>query len=137
MLLIILFPFLGFLGGSLFSRYLGYSVCYITTLLTFLSFVFSSYVLNLIINTGDIFIIKLFPWIKINSLDVTWSFCFDSLTSVMLVVVTLISTLVHLYSTEYMKNDPHLFRFMSYLSLFTFFMLFLVTANTLLQLFVG
>jgi NADH:ubiquinone oxidoreductase subunit 5 (subunit L)/multisubunit Na+/H+ antiporter MnhA subunit len=68
---------------------------------------------------------------------VDWSFYFDSLTSVMLIVVTSISTLVHLYSTEYMEYDPHLPRFMSYLSLFTFFMLILVTANNFLQLFVG
>ena len=55
----------------------------------------------------------------------------------MLVIVTFISTLVHLYSTEYMEHDPHLPRFMSYLSLFTFFMLILVTANNFLQMFVG
>lgn len=55
----------------------------------------------------------------------------------MLVIVTFISTLVHLYSTEYMEHDPHLPRFMSYLSLFTFFMLILVTGNNFLQMFVG
>ena len=55
----------------------------------------------------------------------------------MLFVVTFISTLVHLYSTEYMSEDPHLPRFMSYLSLFTFFMLILVTSNNFLQMFVG
>jgi NADH-ubiquinone oxidoreductase chain 5 len=62
---------------------------------------------------------------------------FDSLTVVMLVVVTFISSLVHLYSTEYMINDPHLSRFMSYLSLFTFFMLILVSADNYVQMFVG
>lgn len=55
----------------------------------------------------------------------------------MLIVVTFISTLVHLYSVEYMAHDPHLVRFMSYLSLFTFFMLVLITANNFFQLFVG
>ena len=55
----------------------------------------------------------------------------------MLVVVTSISFLVHLYSTEYMSHDPHLPRFMSYLSLFTFFMLILVTADNFIQMFVG
>jgi len=59
------------------------------------------------------------------------------LTVVMLIVVTFISSLVHLYSTEYMSHDPHLPRFMSYLSLFTFFMLILVTADNFIQLFVG
>merc|ERR1712093_338997 len=67
----------------------------------------------------------------------SWGFMFDSLTVVMLVVVTCVSTLVHLYSTEYMGGDPHLPRFMSYLSLFTFFMLILVTADNFVQLFVG
>jgi len=76
-------------------------------------------------------------WITVDSLNIDWSFCFDSLTSVMLIVVTFISTLVHLYSTEYMEYDPHLPRFMSYLSLFTFFMLILITANNFLQMFVG
>jgi NADH:ubiquinone oxidoreductase subunit 5 (subunit L)/multisubunit Na+/H+ antiporter MnhA subunit len=55
----------------------------------------------------------------------------------MLVVVNTISALVHLYSTSYMEEDPHIVRFMSYLSLFTFFMLVLVTADNFLQLFLG
>jgi len=55
----------------------------------------------------------------------------------MLIVVTFISTLVHLYSTDYMEHDPHVNRFMSYLSLFTFFMLILVTSNNFVQMFVG
>ena len=62
---------------------------------------------------------------------------FDSLTVSMCVVVTFISFLVHLYSTEYMSHDPHLPRFMSYLSLFTFFMLILISADNFLQMFVG
>jgi NADH:ubiquinone oxidoreductase subunit 5 (subunit L)/multisubunit Na+/H+ antiporter MnhA subunit len=62
---------------------------------------------------------------------------FDSLTAVMCAVVTFISCLVHLYSTEYMSHDPHLPRFMSYLSLFTFFMLILVTADNFIQMFIG
>ena len=70
-------------------------------------------------------------------LNVDWGFLFDSLTVVMCVVVTFVSSIVHLYSTEYMANDPHLSRFMSYLSLFTFFMLVLVTADNFIQMFVG
>ena len=62
---------------------------------------------------------------------------YDSLTAIMLIVVTSISTLVHIFSTGYMKGDPHVPRFMSYLSLFTFFMLILVTADNILQLFIG
>jgi NADH:ubiquinone oxidoreductase subunit 5 (subunit L)/multisubunit Na+/H+ antiporter MnhA subunit len=72
-----------------------------------------------------------------NSLFLSWGFLFDGLTAAMLVVVTFISTLVHLYSSEYMSADPHLSRFMSYLSLFTFFMLALVTADNYVQMFLG
>lgn len=62
---------------------------------------------------------------------------FDSVTVLMLILVTTVSAFVHIYSTEYMKGDPHLPRFMSYLSLFTFFMIVLVTGDNLLQLFIG
>lgn len=137
LLLIILLPLLGFFGGSLLGRYLGKGVCFIATLTTFLSFIFSLTTLLDIINTGNTYILNIGPWISVDSLQIDWKFCFDSLTGIMLVVVTFISTLVHLYSTEYMEYDPHLPRFMSYLSLFTFFMLILVTANNFLQMFVG
>lgn len=62
---------------------------------------------------------------------------YDALTGMMLMLVTIVSALVHLYSTEYMAGDPHKPRFMSYLSLFTFFMIVLVTSDNLLQLFIG
>lgn len=70
-------------------------------------------------------------------LHIDWGFMFDSLTVFMCVIVTFISLLVHVYSTEYMGHDPHISRFMSYLSLFTFFMLILVSADNFLQMFVG
>ena len=135
--LIILLPIFGFLSGSLFGRVLGKGVCIITTLLTFISFLVSFNLLVQVINSGNVYIFTLTEWISSDIMKVDWSFCFDSLTCVMLVIVTFISSLVHLYSTEYMENDPHLPRFMSYLSLFTFFMLILVTANNFLQMFVG
>lgn len=69
--------------------------------------------------------------------SVSFTLMFDQITCVMLLVVTGVSCLVHLYSTEYMSGDPHLCRFMSYLSLFTFFMLILVTSSNLLTLFIG
>ena len=134
---IILLPFLGFLSGSLFGRYLGVNTCVLTTSFTFFSSILSFFLFFDIVSTGNVYIFTLSKWIYTDSLQINWNFCFDSLTSIMLVVVTFISTLVHLYSTEYMENDPHLARFMSYLSLFTFFMLILVTANNFLQMFVG
>jgi len=81
--------------------------------------------------------IALFPWINSGDLQVAWSLRVDTLTAVMLVVVNTISSLVHLYSIGYMDEDPCRPRFFSYLSLFTFAMLMLVTADNLVQLFFG
>src|SRR5580692_8629594 len=81
--------------------------------------------------------IALFPWITSGDLQVSWSLRVDTLTAVMLVVVNTVSSLVHLYSIGYMDEDPNRPRFFSYLSLFTFAMLMLVTADNLVQLFFG
>jgi NADH-ubiquinone oxidoreductase chain 5 len=81
--------------------------------------------------------IELFRWIDSESLNVLWGFYFDSLTVTMLIPVLIVSSLVHVYSIGYMSNDPHNQRFFSYLSLFTFMMIILVTANNFLLMFVG
>ncbi|AVT81845.1 NADH-quinone oxidoreductase subunit L [Rhodopseudomonas palustris] len=81
--------------------------------------------------------VALLPWINSGELQVAWALRVDTLTAVMLVVVTTVSSLVHLYSIGYMHEDPHRPRFFGYLSLFTFAMLMLVTADNLLQLFFG
>src|SRR4030081_2374991 len=81
--------------------------------------------------------IALFPWINSGDLQVTWALRVDTLTAVMLVVVNTISSLVHLYSIGYMDEDPYRPRFFAYLSLFTFAMLMLVTADNLVQMFFG
>lgn len=138
MLIIIIFlPFFGFLTSILFGRFLGFGVSILTTIFIFICFLFSFYLFCALIISGNLVKITLGSWFFVDTLNIQWCFCFDSLTSIMLVVVTFISLLVHLYSTEYMENDPHLIRFMSYLSLFTFFMLILITANNFLQMFVG
>jgi NADH-quinone oxidoreductase subunit L len=81
--------------------------------------------------------IELFPWINSGTLQVSWALRIDTLTAVMLVVVNTVSSLVHLYSIGYMDEDPYRPRFFGYLSLFTFAMLMLVTADNLVQLFFG
>jgi NADH-quinone oxidoreductase subunit L len=81
--------------------------------------------------------VGLFPWIVSGDLKIDWALRIDTLTAVMLAVVTTISAFVHLYSIGYMEEDPHRPRFFSYLSLFTFAMLMLVTADNLVQLFFG
>jgi len=86
---------------------------------------------------GKLMVVKLFDWIDSGSMTVAWSLRVDTLTAVMLIVVTGVSSMVHVYSVGYMADDPSIPRFMSYLSLFTFFMLMLVTADNLVQLFFG
>jgi len=81
--------------------------------------------------------VQLFTWIGAGDLVVNWALRVDTLTAVMLVVVTSVSSLVHLYSIGYMNEDPNRPRFMAYLSLFTFMMLMLVTADNLVQMFFG
>ena len=81
--------------------------------------------------------IAVLPWIVSGDLKIEWALRIDTLTAVMLVVVTTISAFVHLYSIGYMAEDPHRPRFFCYLSLFTFAMLMLVTADNLAQLFFG
>jgi len=135
--LIILLPLFGFFSGSLFGRFLGLGTCYVTTSSVFSSFLLSLFLFQDVAFSGNVYKLIMGQWVIVESLSISWCFYFDTLTCVMLLVVTFISSLVHLYSTEYMENDPHLPRFMSYLSLFTFFMLILITANNFLQMFVG
>lgn len=137
LVLILLLPLLGFFSGSLFGVFLGRVVCTITTLSVLVSLVLSFFLFISILSTGVIYKVDTCLWLATDSISVNWCFCFDSLTSIMLIVITFVSTAVHLYSVEYMEQDPHLPRFMSYLSLFTFFMLLLVSANNFLQMFVG
>lgn len=70
-------------------------------------------------------------------MDISFVLLFDTLTIVMVFIVLFISCLVHIYSFSYMAVDPHFFRFIAYLSLFTFFMLVLVTSSNFLQLLIG
>src|SRR5690606_19839071 len=103
----------------------------------FLTFLLTLIVFYSVGLKGQTYTFILYSWINSEIFNISLGFLFDSLTCIMLVVVCSISFLVHLYSIEYMLEDPHFPRFMSYLSLFTFFMLILVTANNFLQMFVG
>ncbi len=137
LLSIVFLPLLGFIFTSSLGFLTGRGSTIISTFSVFLACLFSIKLFSVLLLTGSIFKVFVGKWFHFASVDINWSFCFDKLTVIMLFVVTFISTLVHLYSTEYMGEDPHLPRFMSYLSLFTFFMLILVTSNNFLQMFVG
>ena len=124
---------LGYFGksfGSLFSE------------ITTSTFTFTAAILSIIIFYngaiyGDYGNYKIIEWISSGNFTANWSINIDPLSSVMLVVVTFVSALVHIYSIGYMSNDPFKPRFMSYLSLFTFSMLTLVVSDNFLQLFFG
>jgi NADH-quinone oxidoreductase subunit L len=109
----------------------------VTTGLLFVSAALSVVAFKDVAIDGHNYIIPILPWIHSANFTVDWTVRIDSITAVMLVVVTGVSSLVHLYSIGYMAEDPHRPRFFSYLSLFTFAMLMLVTANNFLQLFFG
>lgn len=137
-LLIVFLPITGSCLAGLFGRYLGpWGSSIITTGCLFLSLLLSFFAFYEVSFLNSCVYIKLATWMSSDVLHIDWGFMFDSLTVSMCIVVTFISSLVHLYSTEYMSHDPHLPRFMSYLSLFTFFMLILVTADNFVQMFVG
>ncbi len=137
-ILIVFLPLLaaiisGFFGSKLGNRFSEI----LTSLFVSISAIFSIYIFyNVMINDYNSNII-ISSWISSGTLEVNWSIKIDPLSSVMLVVVTFISSLVHIYSIGYMHYDPHKPRFMSYLSLFTFSMLMLVTSDNFLQLFFG
>ena len=109
----------------------------ITSLLVTISAILSAVVLYEVIFNQYQDNITIATWIDSGSLNVNWSIKIDSLSAVMLVVITSISSLVHVYSIGYMSHDPHKPRFMAYLSLFTFAMLMLVTSDNFIQLFFG
>jgi len=137
-LVLIFLPLIGSFISGFFGRYLGsFWAAYIATGSVFVSCCFSFFVFYEVALSMSPVYLKLFNWIESEMLVVNLGFIFDSLTCIMLLVVTIVSLLVHIYSLSYMECDPHLPRFMSYLSLFTFFMLMLVTADNFIQMFFG
>ena len=139
MLYLILFlPLLGSFISAFFYKKIGDRTCQIiTSTFIVVGAILSSIILLETIKTGKVYEYPIFNWITSGSLKLHWSIYVDSLTAVMLVVVNVVSALVHIYSIGYMSHDPHKPRFMSYLSLFTFMMLSLITADNFLQLFFG
>lgn len=137
-LAIIILPLLGSIVSGFFGRKIGISGAEIitcigvvtTTMLAVLAF-FEVGLNNIPVS------IEVSRWIDSESLNVYWAFHFDSLTVSMLIPVLIVSSLVHIYSIGYMSHDPHIQRFFSYLSLFTFMMVVLVTGNNYLSMFVG
>ena len=136
--LIVLCPLMGSLVAGFFGRFLGKKgAALITTGSVLASTVLALLTFYEVALCGSNCTLSLNDWFCCEMIDGCWALYFDSLTVVMVLVITCVSTLVHLYSLSYMSHDPHIVRFMSYLSVFTFFMLMLVTADNFLQMFFG
>ena len=135
---IIFLPLIASIISGFFGKYIGdRNSEIVTSVLVSISALLSIFVLyQVIVNQYEENIV-IATWISSGSLDVNWSMLIDPLSAVMLVVVTSVSALVHIYSIGYMSHDPHKPRFMAYLSLFTFAMLMLVTSDNFIQLFFG
>ena len=134
---IIFLPLLGSILGYLGRKLVKYFAEITTSLFVSLSAIFSIILFWKGLQTGEYGNYKIFEWISSGNFVANWSINIDPLSSVMLLVVTFVSALVHIYSIGYMSHDPHKPRFMSYLSLFTFSMLVLVVSDNFLQLFFG
>jgi len=137
-LTLVILPLIGSITAGILGRQIGPRGACLTTIFCLIAACCLSFIAFYeVALSGSPVYIKLITWIDTELFNIDWGFLFDTLTVVMCFVVTFVSSLVHLYSSEYMAHDPHLPRFMSYLSLFTFFMLILVTADNYIQMFVG
>ncbi|AZO67746.1 NADH-quinone oxidoreductase subunit L [Mesorhizobium sp. M6A.T.Cr.TU.016.01.1.1] len=136
---IVFLPLLGFLIVGLFGTSLGAKASeYITSGFLVISAVLSWVAFFSVgFGEGEVFTVPVMRWIQSGGLEAAWALRIDTLTVVMLVVVNTVSALVHIYSIGYMHHDPNRPRFFAYLSLFTFAMLMLVTADNLVQMFFG
>jgi len=135
---IVFLPLLGaFIAGFFGNKFDQKYSQFMTSLFVSISSILSIIVFLKVLNYGYSNNLLISSWINSGTLNVNWSIKVDALSSLMMVVVTLVSALVHIYSIGYMSHDPHKPRFMSYLSLFTFAMLVLVTSDNFLQLFFG
>ena len=137
-LLILTLPLIGSIMIGFFGRFLGrYGASIISVSSVMMSLSLSFFAFYEVSFLKMVCYINLADWIFSGIFCISWGFLFDSITCSMLIIVTVVSTLVHLYSVKYMEMDPHCPRFMSYLQIFTFFMLVLVTSDNLLQMFLG
>jgi len=131
-------PFLAFFLTFIFGKNIDVRFSqYFTSLSILISSILSWIIFLNIIELNTVEKVHIFNWISSGDFYVDWSLRIDPLTSIMLIVITNVSAAVHFYSIGYMSKDPSIPRFMSYLSLFTFFMLALVTSDNLLQMFFG
>ena len=135
---VVFLPLLAAAIAGFFGRAIGFRASQLVTCGAMLvSMALGILLFTSILTTEEPQIIPLATWIRAGGVDIDWALRLDTLSGVMILVVTIVSAMVHVYSIGYMAHDPGIPRFMSYLSLFTFFMLMLVTADNFVQLFFG
>ncbi len=135
--ILVLLPLIGAVFVGLNTKCLKPSLAQLITTSSVLISAILAWVIFFEVLSGKTFSPVLYKWVESGGFQVSWAFKVDMLTAIMLTLVTSVSALVHIYSIGYMSHDEHPQRFFSYLSLFTFFMLMLVTSDNLLQLFLG
>ena len=136
--LILLLPLISAIFAGIFGNYVGrIGSVQITIFCMFVVTFFSIFFLFKTSLINEVFFLSNGAWISSGLFLVNWGVLFDSVTISMLSMISIVSTVVHVYSGAYMFDDPHLSRFMSYLSLFTFFMFVLITSDNFIQLFLG
>jgi NADH-quinone oxidoreductase subunit L len=138
LLTLALAPLFGSIIAGFFGKKIGETASHTVTIIgVAIAFILSAWVFKLVIFDGESYNAQVYQWLQAGSLSIEVGFMVDSLTAMMLVVVTFVSLMVHIYTVGYMKGDDGYSRFFSYISLFTFSMLMLVMANNFMQLFFG
>ena len=134
---ILILPLIGFVINGLFGRKLGASISSaFGTMTIFLSFIIALLLFGHVREVGG-FEVNIFSWLSVNTLQINFSLWIDELSSWMLLIITGIGTLIHLYSVGYMHEDKGIARFFAYLNLFVFSMMMLVLGSNLIMLFIG
>src|SRR5687767_13499879 len=137
-LCLILLPLFNSLFIGLFGYLIGRQITIYSSVLTLLiNNILVLFIINEILLNDNIIFLNLYTLLIINDIKLNISFIFDQLVSIMLFVIITISIFVHIFTVGYMSHDPFIIRFYTYLGLFTFFMIILVTADNLIQLFIG
>jgi len=135
---ILIFPLLGSIAAGFLGRKLGVTGTHLVTCTCLIiSSILVTYAFYEVGICGSPVTIYLFSWVDSEFMSISWEFLFDQLTVSLSLAVLYCSTLIHLYTVDYLSSDPHNQRFFSYLSLFTFFMLFLVSAGNYFVMFIG
>ena len=135
---VIIFPFIGFILAGGFGKYFGREgSAILSTFGLFLTLICAIFCFYEVALCNTVISIKLYTWVLLDIFNIDIGLIFDTITVTMVLVISTISFFVHLYSTAYMSHDPHISRFMGWLSFFTFFMLVLVTSDNFFQLFLG